>query len=451
MAGTQDYLASNSPMSKDTWLPGCVEQLEDTPGLFFNAVDQMDPIRMDGRNAFFKTGIGRSLGQGMVQPRGGDLPSAESRQFDEGKVAVARLAHTIEITMDEFEMLRREAAGAVDVVADGMSSGVSMMTRTLARQTHGDGSGVLARCDVTAGSLTVNLQTTASNQYDRDRSNWLEVNGSYVDLVDATTGAAIANGENRFIVDMDDDYAPTTVTLDTAGGVVTTTANTVITWRDSVDPFSSGSYVSGEVVGLGQLMKSDRTWCGINSATAGKSVWNPVVVSGATPGTPEAFSLGRIQKLFVRMSKKASDGMQPGPDSGHVIFSGHGVAASAIAQYADSIRYVDPKPGDRLTFGFTEIEGLGLTWLTDVHYAHNVMDVLRIRGDAGIKFVRPMNPMNGLLDFITTGSGDMWHLANATTGQGHATKMLAYLTGNFGMACKKPCDNGRLNDVTEVA
>ena len=60
------------------------------------------------------------------------------------------------------------------------------------------------------------------------------------------------------------------------------------------------------------------------------------------------------------------------------------------------------------------------------------MDVLRIRGEAGIKFVRPMNPMNGLLDFITTGSGDMWHLANATSGQGHATKMLAYLTQERG-------------------
>lgn len=449
MAGTQDYLNASSPMSKDTWLPGCTEQLEDTPGLFFNMVDQVEPDRVDGRNAYFKTGIGRSLGQRMVQTRGGDLPSAESRAFDEGKVTVARLAHTIEITMDEFEMLRREAAAAVDVVADGMSSAVSMMTRTLVRQTHGDGSSILARADASGPGLTVDLLATASNQYDRDRGNWLEVNGAVIDIVDATTGAAIANGSGRYIADVADDYS--SITLDTAGGNVTTAGTEYITWAGSVDDFSSGTYVSGEVVGLGQLMKSGRTWNGINSATAGKAYWDPVIVSGSTPGTPEAFGLGRIQSLFVRMAKRASDGLQPGPDSGHVLFSGHGVAAHAIAQYADSIRYVNPKPGDKLTFGFTEIEGLGLTWLTDVHYAHNVLDALRVRGEAGIKFVRPMNPMNGLLDFITTGSGDMWHLANATSGQGHAAKMLAYLTGNFGMVCKRPADNGRLNDVSEVS
>jgi hypothetical protein len=453
MAGTQNYLASNSPMSKDTWLPGCFEQLEDTPGLLFNMVDQMDPDRIDGRNAFFKTGIGRSLGQGMVQAQGGDFPLPESRRFDEGKVTVARLAHSIEITMDEFEMLRREAAAAVDVVADGMQAAVSMMTRTLVRQTHGDGTGILARCAASGPSLTVALQTTSTNQYDRDRSNWLEANGAIIDIVDATTGAAIANGTGRIVEDVDDPFAPTTITLDSAGGNVTTTTSHVIVWRGSVDDFSSGTYVSGEIVGIGQLLKDDRTWNGINSATAGKGYWDPVIVEGTSPGTPESFTLGRIQKLLVRMSKRASDGMQPGPESGHVLFSGPGVAAHAIAQYADSIRYVNPKPGERLTFGFTEIEGLGLTWLQDIHYAHNVLDCLRVRGENGIKFVRPMNPMNGLLDFITTGSGDMWHLANASASghQGHAAKMFAYLTGNFGVTCKRPADNGRLNDVTEVS
>jgi hypothetical protein len=449
MAGTQDYLATDSPMSKDTWLPGCTEQLEDTPGLFFNIVDQAEPTRIDGRNCFFKLGIGRSLGQRMVQPRGGDLPQAESRAFDEGVVTVARLAHTIEVTMDEFEMLRREAAAAVDVVADGMAAATSMMTRTLARQSHGDGTSILARADAGGPSLTVNLQETASSQYDRDRGNWLEANGAIIDIVDATTGAPITNGSDRFIVDVADDYS--TITLDTAGGNVTTTTSHRIVWAGSVGDFSSGTYTSGEVVGLGQLMKADRTWMGINSSTAGKSYWNPVVVQGSTPGTPENFSLGRLQSLFVRMAKRSIDGMEPGPQSGHVLFSGHGVAAHAISQYADSIRYVNPEAGDTLRFGFREIEGLGLTWLTDVHYANNVLDCLRIRGEYGIKFVRPMNPMNGLLDFITTGSGDMWHLANASTGQGHATKMLAYLTGNFGMCCKKPSDNGRLDDVNQVS
>lgn len=433
------------------WAAGAHEQLEDTPGLLFNMLDQIEPDRVSGRNYFFKLDIGDSLGQGMVLPRGGAFPDPEDSQWAEGKITVARLAHTVELTMDEWELMRTDAAAAVDIVAHKLGQATSKMTRELARQTHGDGTGILARCGATTASLTVVIQGTATDQYDRDRLNWLQARRVKIDIVDVTTGAPITNGTDRFVVSVAANGL--SIVLDTAGGVVTTTTSHRITWANSVDPFSSGAYVSGEIVGIGQLMKTSRTWLGINSATAGNDYWDPTVVPGSSPGTPEAFTLGRLQTLYVRMARKMIDGMAPGPDSGHVLFSNMNVAAHAINTAAGAIRYLNPGTGSKLDFGFQEVEGLGLRWLTDVHYAHNVLDALRIRGENGINFARPANPMQGFLDFITTGSGDMWHLENnpAALAKGHNAAMLAYLTGLFGLVCKKPSENGRLNDITELA
>lgn len=439
------YLDPGSPFSKDTWLPGVYEQLEDTPGLLFNMVDQIEPIRVQGRNTFVKLDIGDSLGQGMLDAiSASDFPAADDAEFDEGAIIPARLAHTASLTMNEWEMLRSEVAAAVDVVASKISKATNKMTREIARQTHMDGTSILARTGVTTASNTVVLQTTDSNQYDRDRANWIAPRRVLIDIVDAVTGAAVA--EDRHVTAVADDYS--TITID--GAAVTTDTGDVITWAGSVDDFSSGTYVSGEFAGLGQLMKTDRVWLGIDSATAGKEYWDPVVVPGAVPGTPEAFSLGRIQRLYVEMAKRASDGMQPGPNSGHVLMSSHGVAAHAIATAAGAIRYNDPGDGSVLEFGFQELKGLGIRWMTDVHYANHVLDCLRVQGEYGIQFVRPMNPMQGVLDFVTVGSGDMWHLQTATTGNGHRSAMNSYLTALMGLCAKKPSDHGRLDDITTV-
>lgn len=446
MAGTVDYLDAASPFTKDVWLQGAWEQFEDTPGNFFNMLDQIEPTRMEGRNCYFKTDIGDSLGQGMVTAGGGDFPAAQDSEWDEGKLTMARLAHTASLSMDEWETLRSDAAAAVDVVAHKIGKATTKMTRELSRQVHSDGTAILARCGVTSASTTVVIQGTTTNQYDRDRLNWLAARRVIIDIVDTANGAASAT--RRLITSVADDGLSIVI----SGAAVTTDTADVITWAGSVDDFSSGSYVSGEVVGIGQLMKTDRTWLGINSATAGKEFWDPTVVYGASAGTPEAVTITRLQKLYIRMAQKISDGMMPGPETGHVLWSNLGVAANAIATLVGQIQFLDPRQTDGpMDFGFREISGLGIRWFTDVHYSHNVLDCLKVEGENGLSFVRPTNPMQGLLDFVTTGSGDMWHLHNATSGNGHAAGMNAYLTGLFGVACKKPAEHGRLQDCSETS
>lgn len=443
---------TTDPFGKDIWLAGAYDQLEQTPGLFFNLVDQAEPERIDGRNTYFKVVIGDSLGDASIGS-GGDFPAPVDPEYAEATVTMDRNAHTIGLTFDEWEKLNREPTAAVPIVAEKMKRGVQKMTRELARKTLMDGTAKLARCAVTSASLTVNLQSSdgssgSANQYDRDRWNWLVARRARIDIVSASTGAAITNGSNRTIVSV--SKSGNTIVLDTAGGVVTTATTDVITWAGSVDAFSSGTYTSGEFEGLGAMMSTSRTYLGINSATAGNEYWDPITVNGATSGTNEPITTGRFLRLVQELADTAEDGMEPTSERGYCLFSNFGVCNHALQQLQSHVRYIDPKTGDKpdITGGWRKVDGFGIEWYADVHYSHNVLDMLH---KPSIKFVRPKEPMNDILDFVTLGNGSIWHLANASSGQGHAAAVRAYLTGLFGLMTYRPNVHGRLDDIVELS
>jgi len=433
---------------------------DDVPGLV-NLVDQQEPERAEGRNTFFKLDIADSLGQGMVTAHGGDLPEPLDADWTEGKLTLARLAHTAEVTMDEWEMMNTQPSAAVPVVQMKQEKAVRKMTRELARQTHMDGTGQLALiATVVTGASPQTLTITQTGVANRNRWKWLAPNRTVVDLADPTTGAVAAAGK-RLLVRRVNKAAGTFTAQKVGGGTITSAVGQVVTWSGSVDLFSSGTYASGEFPGLGALMKYGSAFLGIDPSLDPNWDWNPIYVQGTTPGTPQNLSLNRIQTIYVPMADAAEDGMQPSATSGHSIFSSYGVAATAVAVLSPNIRYANPAEAghQRADFGFTEIEGLGLRWMSDVHYCANVFDVLHL---PSIKFVRPISPRQGILDFVTNGSGEIWHLANARGApynqavpspnvQGHATKYRSYLTGLFGMMTTKRNAHGRLDDVLELA
>ena len=430
----------SGPFGKDTWRPGLVNQLERTPGLFYNLIDAGEPERIQGRNAYFKLDIGDLLSVTTIG-EGGDFPTPIDAEYAEGAYETSRLAGSTGLTFDEWEYLNSDAAAAVPIVQEKLKKALEKLVRELSRQTHMDGSALLARCGVTSASNNVVILATAGNQVDRDRWNWLAPRRAIVDIVNLTTGAAIAT--DRIVTAR--SKSGNTVTI--SGAAVTTSTDHGIVWKDAVDPFSSGTYASGEFDGLGAAMKVGRTYMGVNSASAGNDFWDPRKTFGGTPGTPEAFSLHRLQELFVEMADYNPEGTQPTPEQGYALFSNLGCMHSALNALQGAVRYVNPQPGDRASFGFSQLEGLGLPWYGDIHYAHNVVDCLRI---SGFKKVVMANQMQDILDFVTTGSGDMWHLANAASGQGHATKVFAYLTGRFGICTLAPNEHGRMDDVIEL-
>ncbi len=445
------YGTSNA-FGKDIWVGRCVAQFLKTPGLLYNRMDATTPERIEGRNAFFKIQTQLQLGWAVIA-EGGNYPQAVDSVYAEGKLSMIDGAATITLTRHERELLNSDTAAAEPIVAAKMRDGVAQFARQLARLQYQDGTGKLARCATSTATTTVNLQTSvgdtgSANDYDRNAATWLgDLSGSYIDIVDATTGAAIANGTGRQVqsVTRAANGGLSSIVIDAAGGNVTTSSSHVITWSASVAPFSSGTYTSGETgfPGLLAMVASSGTYLNINPATFPQ--WVSTVVTGSTAGTNDPFSLERLLTLYNRMALVAPDGMEPSAATGHELFSNYGVMGNAVIQLGNQIRFMDPRPGDTPSFGWRRVEGLGIPWNVDVRAPRFNLFALKM---SNLYRVRPTNPVNDIFSFTTSG-GDMWHLANASSGQGHADKWNAYLAGLIGFMTYARKDHGKLDDIVE--
>jgi hypothetical protein len=446
-------LGTTNAFGKDVWLPGATKQYEGALGKTFEIIDAAPDWRVEGRNIFGKITVGDSLGQG-VTPEGGDFPEAKDPSYDEFKLAMSRLSHTIQLTFDEWEMVNSNDAAAVPVVQEKISQGVDKILRDTIRQMYGDGSAKLARCAATSASTTVNLQSSngdsgSANQYDRDRFNWLAPNRAYIDIVDATTGNPITNGSGRKVVNTSE--SGNTITLDSAGGNVTTTTSHVIVWHDSVA--GGGTYASREFAGILAAIDDDNTYLNIDRMASGKSMWKSTVITGATAGTNELPSLDRILKLVNTMAKNSSDGKQPGPQT-HVACSNYGVQASILSYVAPGMRFTpamgafDVAPAQGFQDGAIPL--LNMPYWTDVHAPHNNLFLFDKTPDNSFRFVRAKRALWGMLDFMPGTIQGIWLPKPGASAGRWAAAAVAILTGLVGLMTAKPNAHGRLDDITEL-
>jgi hypothetical protein len=324
------------------------------------------------------------------------------------------------------------------------------MIRDVVRQLWGDGTGRLARCAVSSATLTVNLQastgdTGSANQVDRDRFNWLEPGRARIDIVNGTTNAAVANGQNRTIVSY--DPANNTITLDTAGGNVTTATTDVIVWSGN-SFIGSGTYATKEFPGLLAAVNDTGTYQNINRATAGNTFWHSTVVRGSTSGTNELPSLDRVLRLINRMANRSDNGEQPGPET-HRCVSSFGVQAAFIEYLAPGMRYTTNLPAfDMAPKGFQNmgIPMLNMPYKADVHAAKNNLVVYKADE---MHFIKPKHQKWDILDFVPGLIQGIWHLKTGSGG-GYAAAGHAYLTGSVGFGTSRPNCHGRLDDITEL-
>ena len=429
---------------KDMWLRDAVDALERSPGNLYGDLTPQEPIRVEGRNAYFKVRISDQLGFGIV-PENGALGRGNDMVYLEGRLTMARLRETIEMSFDEFEMFASYEAGAIPLVTDKMTTAVSTMQRQLSRIIWSDGSARLGRCAASAATTVVNLQVlngdpgfTAGNQIDRDRFNWLDGQRARIDIVDATTGVPIANGSNRTVIAA--DLVNNTITLDTTGGNVTTTTSHIIVWAGSV---VNGTGASREFAGMLAAIADTGTYLGIDRAIAGNSTWKSYVVNGATTGTNELFTTNSWFKLLNRMARQHPMGQQPTPDS-HTAYSNFGCQAAVVQQLIQGIRYTDNGTPD---VGWRVAELLGIKWKSDHHAPHNNIFLIDPR-KAGL--VKPKNQRFAMLNFLPGAIDGMWNLANSATAGQHDATYIAYMTGLCGLAVTEPMRMGRLNDMTEL-
>lgn len=439
---------SPSTFGKDTWLDPCENQLMNEPGVMFRLFEN-EEVRIEGRNTFVKLEVGDSLGQGNIA-EGGAFPAAGDPTYSEAKLGLARLAHTVELTLEEFELLNSQAAAAFPVVQRKLAKGVERMRRDMARQFYMDGTATLARCAATTASLTVNLQTSngdtgSASQYDRDRWTYLEPNRIKIDLVDATTGAAVTNGTGRSIASIAArSPSGSTLVLDTAGGTVTTTTNTVIVPTGNVT--SPGSvYTSLDTPGIMAAIATGNTYLNINRTSAGNYFWQSNVVQGATAGTNETISFAQIMKTVTSIAARSDSGAMPAAPN-YCAIATMGVMNAYQQILVPAMRYDPTDTGD---VGFPKLQILGMDMYGDIHAPHNTMIFTQHQGPGSFKVVKAMNPMQRLLDFVDYGGG-MWHAKTTTAGAGYSANVQAFLTGLVGFYTGRPNNQGLLTDIAEV-
>jgi hypothetical protein len=441
---------SVNPYGKDTWLPVVAPQLENALGKTFQILDAQDDMRVEGRNIFGKVDIGDSVGNATT-PESGDFPAAGDPVYDEYRVTLERISHVVELSFEEFELLNSNDAAAAPVVATKMAKAVAKLKRELVRRMWMSGDAKLARCTPTGPALTITLSAVdgsagSASQIDRDRFNWIAQNRLRLDLVDSVTGNPIASGLNRTVVSV--NRATNVVTLDTAGGNVTTTATTVVVWSGAV--LGGGTYTSREFSGLLGALSTNNIYLNIDRTVASKQYWQSNVIPGSVPGTNEIIGLNQIMKLVNTIALNADDAMQPGVDT-HFACSNFGVQAAMIEYLAPGIRYTVQQDPDfvasRTSIQRGGIPVLGMESWADVHAFHNNLVIIN---KSKMAFLRPKRPLGNMFDFVPGQIQDIWQLKVGSVGGRYAAAGQAILTGLVALYTSEPNAHGRLDDVAEL-
>jgi len=427
--------SSTSAFAKDVWLPGLNYELLSEPGTLLgwlgSYTDSRVTVDVEGRRSYLRLRIGDSLGQGTIS-QGGDYPSPGDPTYDEAQVNLSHLSHALDFTMEELALLESTEAAAVPVMAEKMTAAKEAMSSDIERQAWGDGTGVLANVASSSGS-TITLDATTTAQVDRDRYVWIDdANRARYDVVHGTTGAQQVTG---FTVS---DIAESTNVLTCSATMTSATSAGVVvrsgTWA------SGGAYYSLEFPGVKAMVDNDNTYMNIDRTASGKGYWQGVVNDNS--GTLRPLTEELIHQTMNKVARRA--GRQP--DTGYAAFASLGSWTAYHQIMTPGLRYTVDGAAD-IGFG-RPLEMLGVPLYRGARCPRNSIYLLK---KDSIKFVRPKHNKPGdLLNFVNLG-GSEFFLKNASTGQGHAASVIAYLDGFLGMMTTRPRDHALLGDISEVA
>jgi hypothetical protein len=244
----------------------------------------------------------------------------------------------------------------------------------------------------------------------------------HIDLINTNTGVAIANGLNRIIQSV--DVTNLTVTLDSAGGVVTTDSTTGVTRK--------GAY-GAEMTGLADINSATVDIYGVT--TAAQRRWKAYV--NANTG---AFDLKKVIKAGI------AAGVDSGGDPDLIVTD-----ADMQAQYwyqLTSSRTFDvaksPIPVQKLSSGFYElsviINGKECKWIADNNCPHSVMHLLNTE-DIGLQHLAEP-------DFMKIGGEILLPNIYGTSGTATNKAVLEYYPQ---MICTRRNSHILMSGLTDIA
>jgi len=427
--------SASSAFAKDIWLPGLNYELLSEPGTLLgwlgSYTDRRVTVDVEGRRSYIKLRIGDSLGQATIA-QGGNYPDPGDPTYDEAQLNLAHLSHALSFTMEELALLESAQAAAVPVMAEKMTAAKEAMSSDIERQAWGDGSGKLANVASDSGS-TITLDATTSSQIDRDRFIWIDdANRARYDVVHGTTGAQQVTGFTVSDINESTNVltCSATMTASTSDGVVVRSG----TWA------SGGAFYSLEFPGVKSLVATDNTYMGIDRTASGKGYWQAIV--NGNSGTLRPLTEELIHQTMNKVARRS--GRHPQGD--YAAFASPGSWTAYHQIMTPGLRYTVDGAAD-IGFG-RPLEMLGVPLYRGVRCPRNSIYLLK---KSSLKFVRPKHTKPGdLLNFVNLG-GSEFFLQNASSGQGHAAAVVAYLDGFLGMMSTKPRDHALLGDISEVA
>lgn len=421
-------LSTMNNLAYDTWEPGINSQLETEDGSLYSFI-QRNSKDVRGRRIYLKLKNGRSTGvQNLAE--GGDYPVAGDPTYTEAQLLLSRIAGTVEWTQDEMDLLNGSDAAAVPVVEEKMTDLTNTLRRDIIRQSWGDGSGKLARFAVNTGVNTLTIQSTTTNQIDRDRFNWLEPGAMRVDAVNATTGAVTFS--NRTITATDETNNTITVS-----GATVTTATTDVLIRSGNAFGSGGVYTSREFPGVLAALANNNTYLTIDRTAAGNGYWQSNVLSNS--GTVRPLIIDLVMSLINRVTRKTG---QMAGAANYALFGNLGVWASYGELLQPAQRYT---AGQTLDFGWPKLEVFGIPFYGDIHAPHNNIFLLHM---PSWSYRRPAYEQRGVFQWQDM-DGSVFRYKTGATAGNYASAVQSFMSGLLTLITERPNRHGRLDDVTE--
>ena len=281
-------------------------------------------------------GVGSTLNSTVA------VPEAEPGEYIECMVPYTRMYGTL-----LYDDMLLEAAGNskegerafVDYTRTEMKGIKSKMAKEISRQAWGSKTGVICPCGVTAGLVILQLATTAQMRHFSKKG--------HIDIITTATGIAITNGSNRVIQSV--DKTNKRLTLDAAGGVVTTDATMSVTRK--------GGY-NAEMTGLADILSASANIYGITTASYPR--WTPMVVAAVG-----AFDIKKV--IQAAIDNEADMGGDPTLIVSNVDLQGQYWYQCTGSRSFD--KGSSPLPPKQMGEGFYElyviINGKAVPWISD--------------------------------------------------------------------------------------
>ena len=399
-------LATADAILKDLYRGPIIEQINNKTYMLDMIERDSESVDFTGRRALFPVHSGRNLSTTSIAD-GGTLPVPGVQSYLDGIVGIKYHAAGMEIT-DQAIQQAKAGEGAFVNLLDADSKRLAQdMKKDINRQIFSDGKGTFTT--LTSSPAAATTFTVASTQY-------LTV-GQPIDI------ATVSNGTVKAAAVTITAINKTTKTI-TVGTAVTATATT-----DGV--YAPGSYGLAMEAGLQNVVGSNRTLHGINSATAGNEFWNGNRLDAGAAVAGES--------LFEQLADTIGGVGQGEVD---VFLTSRGIRRRLADTYQSTKRFNDAKAVE-VHGGYTAIFVNEIPVVADDDVPRGWAFALR---KEGWKWFQVADP-----DWLKSQDGMIWQLANGATISSRRAAWQAWFVWYAALANTAPGQTGAIFNAADDA